>query len=215
MAVRFITLEGLDGSGKSTHIRRIADWLGRQGIRYRLTREPGGTELGRAVRQVFLDTRWRRVDGTVEALLIFASRRQHLLEVIEPALAAGEWVLCDRFTDSTIAYQGHGRGLSLASIQALDQLVTGGRKPDRTLLFDLPPEVARRRGQSPKRQSSVEGVDRLDSEGLDFYGRVRQGYLELAEAEPERFRRIDSAGPHEETERQVRRALADWVSERE
>ena len=211
MAARFITFEGLDGSGKSTHIKRVAGWLAEAGVDLRLTQEPGGTELGRAMRQVFLDTRWAGIDGKVEALLMFASRRQHLLEVIEPALAAGATVICDRFTDSTLAYQGYGRGLSVDTIRGLDLLATGGRVPDRTLLFDLSPELARQRGQSPKRRRR-QTVDRLDSEDVDFYGKVRAGYLELAAAEPDRFHIVDSSGAHEETERQVRAALADLIA---
>ena len=212
MSGRFITFEGLDGSGKSTHLRRAAGWFEERGLPARTTQEPGGTPIGRAIRQVFLDTRWREVDGTVEALLIFASRRQHLEEVIEPALAAGLTVLCDRFTDSTLAYQGFGRGVDRSVLEEIDRLATGRRRPDRTLLFDLPPDVARGRGQSVKRQAEPEGVDRLDSEDLAFYGRVRAGYRELAAAEPERFHIIDSSGEKDATERQVRSALDDLLA---
>src|ERR1700720_2993714 len=141
----FITFEGIDGSGKSTHLKRAAEWLAQQGVACRQTHEPGGTPLGDALRQLFLDRRWGALDGTVELLMLFASRRQHLLEVIEPALAAGEIVLCDRFTDSTVAYQGRGRGVPLELIDQVDLLATGGRRPDRTLLFDLPAAAARAR----------------------------------------------------------------------
>jgi dTMP kinase len=142
------------------------------------------------------------MDGTVELLLLFASRRQHLLEVIEPALAAGRHVLCDRFTDSTRAYQGAGRGVPGERIAAADALATGGRRPDRTLLFDLPAAAARGRLHPPE-------MDRLDGEGLAFHERVRRGYLELAAAEPERFRVIDSTGDPEATARQVEAALVE------
>jgi dTMP kinase len=198
----FVTFEGLDGSGKSTHLRRAAQWLSERGVPHVATHEPGGTPLGQAVRGIFLDPRWTSVDGTVEVLLLFAARRQHLLEVIEPALAAGRHVLCDRFTDSTMAYQGHGRGVPLDAIAAVDRLATGGRVPDRTLLFDLPAAEARRRRRPG-------GEDRLDDEALDFYEQVRRGYLALAAAAPERFRRIDVLGPAETTAAQVRDALAD------
>jgi len=211
---RFITFEGLDGSGKSSHLQRASAWLASRGIRHRVTKEPGGTPLGDAVRQVFLDPRWGALDGTVELLLVFASRRQHLLEVIEPALAAGEPVLCDRFTDSTRAYQGYGRGVPLERIEEADHLATGGRVPDRTLLFDLTPEEAQRRGTSPSRRERGE-IDRLDVEGLTFYRRVREGFLALAAAAPERFRIIDSSAPVEETFRRVREALADLFPEGE
>jgi dTMP kinase len=208
MAGLFVTFEGLDGSGKSTHLKRAAAWLAARGIPCRSTHEPGGTPLGDALRQIFLDPRWGAVDGTVELLLVFASRRQHLLEVIDPALAAGSAVLCDRFTDSTLAYQGYGRGVARDQIARVDALATGGRRPDRTLLFDLDPEAARGRGQSAARRGRG-AIDRLDAEDLAFYRRVREGFLALAAAEPERFRVIDSGGEPEATFPQVLRALAD------
>jgi dTMP kinase len=204
----FITFEGLDGSGKTTHLRRVAEELEAGGQRCVVTHEPGGTPLGEAVRRVFLDPRWGEVDGTVELLLVFASRRQHLIEVIDPALADGRHVLCDRFTDSTRAYQGAGRGVPRELIDRIDRVATGARVPDRTLLFDLPPEVARSRGASPGRATEPH-ERRLDEETLAFYRRARDGFLELARAEPGRFRVIDSSGTREETARQVRAALAD------
>ena len=207
MRGKFITFEGLDGSGKSTHLARAAGWLDSAGISCCVTKEPGGTPLGEALRGVFLDPRWGALDGTVESLVIFASRRQHLLEVIEPALAAGSHVLCDRFTDSTVAYQGHGRGASLEVIRRIDAIATGGRAPDHTLLFDLPAEEALRRGQSATR----EVVDRLDAEDLAFYRRVREGYSELVGASPGRFTIIDSSGPTERTEPAVRQAMTELL----
>ena len=201
----FLTFEGLDGSGKSTHLRRASEWLAQRGIPHLVTKEPGGTPLGDAVRAIFLDPRWGTVDGVVELLLVFASRRQHLLEVIEPALSAGQHVLCDRFTDSTRAYQGYGRGVPLAVIDQVDGLATGGRRPDHTLLFDLPGEAARARGHSPGRQVRGE-ADRLDAEDLAFYGRVRRGFLEMAERDA-RFEILDSSGPVAATEERMRRIL--------
>lgn len=206
MAGLFITFEGLDGSGKSTHLKRAAAWLGRRGIPCRATHEPGGTPLGEAVRQIFLDPRWGAMDGVVELLLVFASRRQHLLSVIEPALAAGVHVLCDRFTDSTIAYQGYGRGVPRERIAQIDALATGGRRPDRTLLFDLAPELARERGHSPRRPGRGT-ADRLDAEDIAFYARVREGFLALAEGDPGRFHRIDSSRGAAETFAQVEAVL--------
>jgi dTMP kinase len=205
----FVTFEGLDGSGKSTHLRRASAWMAERGIPHLVTHEPGGTPLGDALRALFLDSRWGAVDGVVELLLVFASRRQHLLEVIEPALRAGRHVLCDRFTDSTVAYQGHGRGVPIGVIDQVDRLSTGGRTPDRTLLFDLPAEQARARGHSPSRQERG-AADRLDAEDLDFYERVRRGFLALAEGNP-RFRVIPSGGPLQTTEKEVRKALADLL----
>jgi dTMP kinase len=209
MTARFITFEGLDGSGKSSHMREACLWLEARGIPFQTTQEPGGTPLGESLRDVFLDTRWGEIDGTVEALIVFASRRQHLLEVIEPALADGRHVICDRFTDSTFAYQGCGRGVPASILRQVDRLATGGRVPDRTLLFDLPAELARQRGHSEDRRESAEGVTRLDAEALDFYERVRQGYLELAATEPDRFVVIRSAGTFDSTQQQVRSALGE------
>lgn len=208
---RFVTFEGLDGSGKSTHLKRAARWLEARDVAHRVTQEPGGTPLGVALRGVFLDPRWGSIDGTVEALMIFASRRQHLLEVIEPALEAGLHVLCDRFTDSTLAYQGYGRSVPLETLLQIDQLATGGRRPDRTLLFDLPSEKARQRGHSPTRQQENGGVDRLDAEALEFYDRVGEGYRSLARQAPERIRVIHSAGEIESTQQQVRQMLAELL----
>jgi len=207
MTALFITFEGLDGSGKSSHLQEAYRWLADHDIECQVAQEPGGTPLGEAIRETFLDPRWGEIDGTVEALMVFASRRQHLLEVIEPTLAAGRHVICDRFTDSTFAYQGYGRGVPLSILRDVDRLATGGRVPDRTLLFDLPAEVARERGHSEARRESEEGVTRLDAEALEFYGKVRQGYLELASEHSDRFIVIRSEGTFESTQQQVRQAL--------
>ncbi|HYG63293.1 MAG TPA: dTMP kinase [Thermoanaerobaculia bacterium] len=212
MRPRFITFEGLDGSGKSTHLRRAAAWLAERGIPHVVTHEPGGTPLGDALRAVFLDPQWGSVDGTVELLLVFASRRQHLIEVIEPALAEGRVVLCDRFTDSTRAYQGYGRGVPLDLIEQVDRLATGGRRPDFTLLFDLPAEDARARGHSPARRGRGT-ADRLDAEDLGFYGRVRQGFLDLVAREPGRFRLVDSSGSAARTQERVLAILESLLGE--
>ena len=139
----FVTFEGLDGSGKSTHLARVSRWLEAERVPHVVTHEPGGTPISEAIRAVFLDRGHRAMDPRVELLLVFASRRQHLVEVIEPALAAGRHVLCDRFTDSTVAYQGYGRGVALDVVAEVDRLATGGRRPDRTLYFDLTAELAR------------------------------------------------------------------------
>ncbi len=209
MSAQFITFEGPDGSGKSTHLRRAERWMQDRGLEVQCTKEPGGTPLGEGIRQLFLDPRLSVFDGKVEALLIFASRRQHLEEVIEPALAAGRHVLCDRFTDSSLAYQGVGRGLSLDWVEALDRLATERRRPDHTLLFDLPPETAFARGRSAIRRQQPGGLDRLDGEDLAFYRRVREGFLALAEREPQRFHVIDSSREVHQTWDQVALILAD------
>ena len=203
----FITFEGLDGSGKSTHLRAATAWFAARSLPHLVTHEPGGTPLAQAIREVFLDTRWGGIDGTVELLLVFASRRQHLLERIDPELARGRHVLCDRFTDSTLAYQGSGRGVARETIDRIDAIATGNRRPDLTLLFDLPAAEARRRGASKARRRA-QTADRLDVESLAFYERVRAGYLELAAAEPGRFRIIDSAGDPRRTEEQMLAVLA-------
>lgn len=209
----FITFEGLDGSGKSTHLRGAAEWLRARGHDCETTHEPGGTPLGDALRGAFLAGDRDSLDGTVEALIVFASRRQHLQEIIEPALAAGRHVLCDRFTDSTRAYQGFGRGLEMARIDALDRIATESRSPDLTLLFDLEPALARARSQKGGSTRRPDGGNRLDNETLSFYQRVREGYLQLARAEPERFRVIDSSGLKDATFAQVEAVLRELFGE--
>lgn len=202
----FITFEGLDGSGKSTHLRRAVQWLTERGESVCASHEPGGTPLGDAIRGVFLDSKWGKIDGRVEAMLVFASRRQHLLELIEPQLAQGTHVLCDRFTDSSRAYQGSGRSLPDGWIESLDSLAIDSRQPDHTLLFDLPAEAAYERGRSASRRARGD-VDRLDDEDLAFYTRVRRRYLQLVERHPERFLVVDSSGEKEATWLQVEAVL--------
>lgn len=206
MPPRFITFEGLDGCGKSTQLRLASDYLDALGRDHLVTHEPGGTPLGEHLRAAFLDPEGRPVDGTVEALVVFASRRQHLLEVIEPALARGIDVLCDRFSDSTMAYQGGGRGVPAAVLESLDELATGSRRPDLTLLLDLPPDEARERGTGDERAHG-ETLDRLDGESIDFYRRVHEGYLDIARRESERIRRIDASGDVDATFEKVRAVL--------
>lgn len=210
MQALFITFEGLDGSGKSTHLKHAAEWLQEQGVAFETTREPGGTHLGQAIRGIFLDPERGHIDGRVEAMLMFADRRQHLVEMIEPALAAGRHVLCDRFTDSTLAYQGAGRGVDREVLLGIDRLATHHRRPDHTLLFDLPAELAQQRGQSHARRAGA-GVDRLDAEGLDFYRRVREGFLALAAAEPRRFTVVDTSGPLEQAWQRTRARLEELL----
>jgi len=200
MGGSFITFEGLDGSGKSTQLARIARLLEARGALCVATREPGGTPFADLLRELFLGREASRIAGVVELMLVFASRRQHLIEVIEPAVEAGAFVLCDRFTDSTYAYQGGGRGVAPETIAEADRLATGGRAPDRTLYFDVSPEEAerRRRGRS---------ADRIDREDLAFYRRVHRAFRKRVEAEPERFRVIDASAPCEAVARAVEAAL--------
>lgn len=181
-----ITFEGLDGSGKSTQLRLAAEWLGRRGIEPLVTHEPGGTPLGETLRELVLRGRGTPpADAVVELLLIVASRRQHLIEVVRPALAAGRVVLCDRFSDSSLAYQGAGRGLERGLVEAVDAFATEGLKPDLTLLFDLDPAESRRRRLGAARGD--EGEDRLERQALEFHQRVRAGFLDIARAEPQRL----------------------------
>jgi len=187
MRGQFITIEGVEGAGKSTMIKRMVDWLEGHGHRVVQTREPGGTALAERIRDILLDRRNRELAGLAELLLMFAARAQHLDELIRPALARGETVLCDRFTDATWAYQGGGRGLPAPQIATLEQLVHGDLQPDLTLLLDLP--VKEGLARASRRSAS----DRFESESLDFFERVRRNYLERAAADPERFVVIDAS----------------------
>lgn len=184
---RFITLEGGEGAGKSTSLAYITDYLIEQGVDLVCTREPGGTPLAEGLRQLLLEQRSEAVSPTAELLMVFAARSQHLQEVIQPALARGQWVLCDRFTDATFAYQGGGRGMSAAVIGQLQQLVQGDFRPDLTLLLDLPIEVGMQRAR-------LRGdLDRFESERQEFFTRVRAAYLARADSCPQRYRVLDAA----------------------
>jgi dTMP kinase len=181
---RFVTFEGIDGAGKSSHIEALADWARARGVDVVLTREPGGTPLAERLRDLFLH---ETMDPLTEALLVFAARRDHLRQVIEPALARGAMVLCDRFTDATFAYQGAGRGFDLAVLAQLEAWVQQGRQPDLTLWFDLDPtEAARRR-------AAVRSADRLEREDEAFFACIAAAYDELAAAEPQRIRVLDAS----------------------
>ena len=183
----FITIEGVEGAGKSTVMNRIAAWLEQHSHRVVRTREPGGTELAEAIRDILLDRHNKDLAGLTELLLMFAARAQHLEQLIRPALERGDTVLCDRFTDATWAYQGGGRGLPAAQIAALEELVHGDLQPDLTLLLDLP--VRDGLARASRRSAS----DRFESESVAFFERVRQNYLERAAANQQRFVVIDAA----------------------
>ena len=193
----FITVEGGEGAGKTTMMDRLFDWLAAHGRHVVRTREPGGTELAEKLREMLLDKGNAGLSGQAELLLMFASRAQHLDEVIRPALERGETVLCDRFTDATWAYQGGGRGLPLDDIAALERLVHGDLQPDLTLLLDLPVEQGLRRAS--KRGES----DRFEEESRAFFERVRETYLQRARSAPERFAVIDASGSEDEVWAQV------------
>jgi dTMP kinase len=180
---RFITLEGVDGAGKSTHLGYVAEWLRQQGREVIVTREPGGTPLGETLRELLLH---RDMDADTELLLMFAARQAHLAELILPALARGAWVVSDRFTDASYAYQCGGRGIGVARIAALETWVQRGFQPDLTLLFDVPPEVAE------ARRSAARTADRFEREADSFFSRVRNAYLDRARAEPDRIHVLDA-----------------------
>ncbi len=195
----FISFEGIEGSGKSTAQRLLAEHL--QGLGYDplLTREPGGCALGRSLRPILLDARTRDLSSRAELYLFLADRAQHVAEVIRPALEAGQTVLCDRYADSTLAYQGYGRGLDPEHLRRINDMATGGLMPDLTLLLDLPVHCGlERAGLRNREEGTVLSEGRFDAESLEFHERVRQGYRSLAAEEPERFAIIDAAQPPED-----------------
>jgi dTMP kinase len=189
-AGRFVTFEGPEGAGKSSQIAGLAAWLRQQGMDPLVTREPGGTPMGDRIRDALFGARDHGALPLTEALLMNASRAQHVAELIRPALAAGRLVLCDRYADATLAYQGYGHGLELAVLRTLITMATGGLQPDLTILLDLPVEV----GLARKRSAEQE-LNHLDLQSLEFHERVRHGYLELAGSEPGRWRVLDASAP--------------------
>lgn len=196
---RFITFEGIDGAGKTTHIDALEQAWRQQGRDVVRTREPGGTPLAEKLRELVLH---ESMDPLTEALLVFSARRDHLQQVIRPALTRGAWVLCDRFTDATFAYQGAGRGFELGVLRQLETWVQEGLQPDLTLLFDLPPAVAAGRLQAARQPDRFEALDAA------FFERVRSGYLARQTAQPERFAIIQADARPEEVAAQVRETIA-------
>jgi dTMP kinase len=185
---RFITFEGIEGAGKSSLQRAVADALTAQGLLVCATREPGGTPLAEEIRQLALARRSDGMPPTTELLLMFAARAAHVCQRLEPALARGEWVLCDRFTDASRAYQGGGRGLDESAIDSLAAIAHPGLSPDLTFLLDLPPEAGLARARNRQ-----DNGDRFEDEAVAFFARVRARYLQLAQREPQRFRVLDAA----------------------
>ncbi len=207
MSVRgkFLTFEGVDGAGKTTQCDALAQALAARGVAFVRTREPGGTPLGEELRGLLLH---RAMEPITEALLMFAARREHIAAVIEPALAQGRWVLCDRFTDASYAYQGGGRGIDTARLDTLAQWVQGELQPDLTVLADVAPEIAQ------ARRARVREADRFEAEALEFFLRVRAAYRTRAQAQPQRFFVIDGArSPHEVTAGILQR-LEPWLEAR-
>lgn len=202
MTARFITFEGIDGAGKSTHIAAVAERLRRAGAAVVGTREPGGTALAERLRELVLH---EPMDTLTECLLVFAARRDHLRQVIEPALERGDTVLCDRFTDATFAYQGRGGGADVQQLLQLEAWVQGGRdgvrQPDLTIWFDLPPALA------AQRRAQARAADRFEEQDVEYFERVRAGYAARADAAPQRFVRIDAALDRDAVWRQIDAAL--------
>ncbi len=198
MSGRFITFEGIDGAGKSTHIAAVQAWLGARGHEVLLTREPGGSPLAEQLRELVLH---QPMDAMSETLLIFAARRDHLHTCIEPALARGAIVLCDRFTDATFAYQGAGRGFDLGVLAQLESWVQQGRQPDLTFWFDLPPQVA------AERRAAARAPDRFEQLDTAFFTRVRHGYAQRMAQAPQRFLRLEADADRAAVWTQIEKAL--------
>ena len=202
---KFITIEGVEGAGKSTSLALLQSEIEARGHALLVTREPGGTPLGESLRELLLGHKHDGMADDTELLLMFASRAEHLRNKIEPALRQGEWVLCDRFTDATFAYQGGGRGLSIERIKALQDWVQGPLQPDFTLLLDLPVEIGLER--AGKRSAP----DRFEKNSLDFFNKVRQAYLDIAKREPDRVHVVDASQPLEQVQHQVRAAIGRFL----
>lgn len=210
----FVTLEGIEGCGKTTQLSRLSAFLTLAGVAHEVTREPGGTPAGEDIRRILLTPRDPALTPLVDLLLYGAARAQHLQQVIEPALAAGKTVLCDRFLDATAAYQGFASGLSLDIINALHDLPGLDRRPDLTLLLDLPVATGLERARA-RQASDGDVLTRFEEATLRFHDKVRQGYLELARQEPSRFAVIDAAGSSEEVFERLRAPLARRLGLRE
>lgn len=201
MRGKFITLEGIDGAGKSSHLRWVANYLRSRGIRVKVTREPGGTPVGERLRRLVLRSR-HRLHAETETLLMFAARREHLAKVIRPALERGVWVVCDRFTDATYAYQSGGSGVAWEKIDALERWVHPGLQPDLTILFDVSPAIGR------KRTARKHKLDRFEREQEAYFKRVRSAYLRRARAKARRIRVLDA----QESPNQVKKELEKILS---
>lgn len=204
----FITVEGGEGAGKTTQLMFMREYLEQAGYRVTLTREPGGTPLGEEIRALLLDHRHDGMALTTETLLMFAARTEHLERVIRPALAAGQWVLCDRFTDATYAYQGGGRSLPLERIAILENWAQGELRPNLTLVLDLPVEIGL------KRAGQRSAADRFEREEMAFFERVRAVYLDRARRNPDRYRIVNANQPVEAVRAEVEATLAEWLERR-
>ncbi|MCD6508601.1 dTMP kinase [Candidatus Poribacteria bacterium] len=196
----FITFEGIEGSGKSTQAKLLVEYLRGKGLNVILTREPGGVELSERIRSILIET-GLDISPRAELLLFLASRAQHTDELIRPSLQKGHIVVCDRYIDASVAYQGYGRGLSIEMIKRLNDWATGGIRPNLTVLLDLSPEEGLKRVRTSKK------TDRIEGENLEFHRRVREGYLEIARSDPDRFLVLDATRSMEEIQRFIREAV--------
>lgn len=204
--IRFITFEGGDGTGKSTQLRALENHLSARGKLFLSTREPGGTSLGKLIRKILLEVGKQPLTSPTELFLYLADRAQHIQEIVAPALAQGNIVLCDRHTDSTLAYQGYGRGIDIGVLRRLNAMASCGINPDLTFLFDCPVEIglSRTAARHVQTSSNAHREDRFEREELEFHERVRAGFLELARAEPDRFRIIDASRSIPEVAQEIR-----------
>jgi dTMP kinase len=211
MQARFLTIEGIEGVGKSTQVARLSAALHERGIDHVVTREPGGTPLAESIRALVLAPHQEPLPPCAELLLMFAARAVHLSNLIEPNLAAGRWVLCDRFTDATYAYQGGGRGVDVDYIRQLESMIQGARRPDLTFLLDAPVDVALSRARARNAQASA---DRFESERTEFFVRVRETYLVRAAADPRRVQVVDAAASPEQVGADMIEILEDrtWIT---
>ncbi|EHB49622.1 dTMP kinase [Paenibacillus lactis] len=203
----FITLEGGDGSGKTTMMGRLAAYMQGRSIPYLITREPGGIEIAEKIRSIILDPQHTSMDARTEALLYAAARRQHLVEKVEPALREGVTVLCDRFVDSSLVYQGYARGLGMEEVWSINRFAVEGRMPDLTLLFDIEPEI----GMSRIEANAQREKNRLDMESMAFHGKVREGYMLVAENNKERIRIVDASKTPDQVEREMIKYVEDAI----
>ena len=207
----FITFEGIEGCGKTTQIKRLAKILEKHGIKFIRTLEPGGTQVGKTIRKLLLDSRNKNLTPLTELILYIADRAQHIEEVIRPALDKGYWVICDRFFDATIAYQGSARGQDLEFIRILNDSVTQGLKPDLTILLDCPAETGLERAVKRNKINAQDDQDRFEREGMEFHRAVRRGYLDLAHDDKKRFVIINAMLTENEVEQQIHHVLRPYL----
>jgi dTMP kinase len=207
--IRFITFEGGDGTGKTTQLKALENYLAARGLSCISTREPGGTSLGKLIRQVLLEAGKQPIASPTELFLYLADRAQHVHEIIISAIQQGKIVLCDRHTDSTLAYQGYGRGIDLTLLRSLNEIANAGIKPDLTFLLDCPVHIGLSRTDQRKFQSASapNREDRFEKEDVQFHERVRAGFLELAQAEPRRFRIVDASRSSEEVAKEIKKII--------